>query len=82
MSGVVCHVSGVTCQVSRVRCHVSGVTCQVILSSSSFLSLFLEKLLELVGGGSVINGAYPELHKVQNCLIAGFFPANIALKSA
>ena len=43
VSGVTCHVLGVTCHVSRVRCHVSHF-------SSSF------KLVELVGGGFVING--------------------------
>ena len=47
-------MSGVRCQVSGVRCQVSGVRCQVI-----FLDFFFYKLLELVGGGSVINGAYP-----------------------
>ena len=47
MSGVKCQVSGVRCQVSGVRWPVSGVT------------IFFYKLVELVGGGSVINGAYP-----------------------
>ena len=42
-----CHVSCVTCQVSGVTCHVSRVTC------------FFDRVVELVGGGSVINGAYP-----------------------
>ena len=41
-------VSGVRCQVSGVSCQVSGVTC-----------IFFYKVVELVGGGSVINGAYP-----------------------
>ena len=36
-------ISGVTCQVSHVRCHMH----------------FFYKVVELVGGGSVINGAYP-----------------------
>ena len=53
MSGVTCQVSGVRCQVSHVRCQVSGVTCHI------FLLLFLDIEVELVGGGSVINGAYP-----------------------
>ena len=39
----------VTCHVSCVRCQVSGVTCP----------FFMEKVVEPVGGGSVINGAYP-----------------------
>ena len=40
MSGVICQVSGVRCQVSR-----AGVTCHIF--SSSY------KELQLVGGGSV-----------------------------
>ena len=54
MSGVPCQVPGVMCQVSRFRCHVSGVTCQVsrvMLHMSPFF-----KVVELAGGGSVING--------------------------
>ena len=43
MSGVKRHVSCVTCQVSCVQCH----------------NVFFDKLAEQVGGGSVINGAYP-----------------------
>ena len=34
---------------SGVRCKVSGV----------YIYFFSDKLVELVGGGSVINGAYP-----------------------
>ena len=41
-----CHMSGVTCQVSDVRCQVSH-------------AIFFDKVAELVGGGSVINEAYP-----------------------
>ena len=62
-----CHVSSVTCHVSPVMCHVSPVTCH--LSHVIFLFIFLDKkkyplekmdkVVELVGGGSVINGAYP-----------------------
>ena len=40
-----CHMSYVTCHVSHVMCHMSH--------------LVLDKVVELVGGGSVINGAYP-----------------------
>ena len=40
-------ISGVRCQVSHIRCHMSGVT------SSS------DNVVELIGGGSVIKGAYP-----------------------
>ena len=39
---------------SCVMCHVTRVTC---LESS--VTFFLVKLVDLVGGGSVINGAYP-----------------------
>ena len=39
-----CHVSGVTCHVSHVRCH---------LKKKNY------NMVELVGGGSGINGAYP-----------------------
>ena len=42
------HMSSVTCQVSGVRCHMSDVM---------FFSP--DKVMELVGGGSVTNRAYP-----------------------
>ena len=46
----------VTCHVSGVRCQVSDFSC----CDSHFLDLFVsDKVVELVGGGSVINGAYP-----------------------
>ena len=45
----------VMCHVSHVMCHMSGVACHIHF----FLLLFSDKMLELVGGGSVINGAYP-----------------------
>ena len=35
---------------SRAMCHMSHIT--------FFLSFFADKVVELVGGGSVINGAY------------------------
>ena len=47
-------MSHVTCPVSCVTCQVSGVTCHVEL----FIYLFY-KVVELVGGGSVINGSTP-----------------------
>ena len=50
-----CHVSRVMCHVSCVTCHVLRVTCHV----SIFLIFFLDKVVNLIGGGSVINGAYP-----------------------
>ena len=49
MSGVRCHVSGVTSQVSGVKSYVSVVFIFIY---------FLDKVVVLVGGGSVINGAY------------------------
>ena len=49
VSHVRCQVSSVRCHMSRFRCHMSGVTCH-------FLS---DKVVGLVGGGSVINGAWP-----------------------
>ena len=50
-----CHMSCVTCYVSSVTCHMLCVRCQVKLISF----LFLNKVRELVTGGSVINWAYP-----------------------
>ena len=50
-------VSCVTCHMSRVMCHMSTVTCH----RSSVMSHLLpfKKMVEVVGGGFVINGAYP-----------------------
>ena len=45
-----CHVSHVMCHMSRVTCHVSHVTKN---------QNTLKKVVELVGQGSVINGATP-----------------------
>ena len=44
MSHVVCHVFSVTCQVSGVMCNIFFLFYNVV---------------ELVGGGSVINGTFP-----------------------
>ena len=63
---VMCHMSCVTCHMSCVTCHVSPVTCQNFF----FLHFYnqkiknkkpekMDRVVELVGGGSVINGAYP-----------------------
>ena len=41
---------------ARLKISLSGVRCHV---SFIFLFLLLEKAVKLVGGGSVINGAYP-----------------------
>ena len=45
MSHVMCHVSGFMCHLSCITCHVS------------FLFIFSDKVVGLVGGGSVINRA-------------------------
>ena len=52
-----CQMLDVRCQVSDIRCQVSGAKCHMF--SSSFFFFFIYKELELVFGGSVINGAYP-----------------------
>ena len=65
MSGVRCQVSGVSCQLSGVSCQVSHVMCQV--SQVTFFprkndnkeKKKMDGVVELVGGGSVINGATP-----------------------
>ena len=41
---------------SHVTCHLSRVTCHMYFF---FPEKKLDKVVELVGGGSVINGAYP-----------------------
>ena len=48
-------MSRVTCHVSRVTCHVSNVTIRKKDNNNNNC----HKVVELVGGGSVINGAYP-----------------------
>ena len=58
---VMCHMSCVTCHVSRVTRHMSHVKYNI------FLFIFLEKVLKLVGGGSVIKGA----------TLTGLFPSGI-----
>ena len=67
MSHITCNMSHVMCQLSRVRCHVSGVTCNHFFLFF-FSSFFIDKVLELVGGGSVINGANPSSFKNYLCL--------------
>ena len=46
-------MSLVTCQVSGVTCHMSTKKIKKIKIKK------IDKVVELVGGGSVINGAYP-----------------------
>ena len=61
-----CHVSRVTCQVSHVTCDVTRVTCDVTrvtcdmsrVMGHNFYFQFYYNVAELVGEGSVINGAY------------------------
>ena len=53
-----CHMLCVKFHASHVTCQVSGVTCHVSSVIFSFSFLFY-KLVELFGGGSVINGAFP-----------------------
>ena len=68
VSGVTCHMWGVVCHVSGIRCHLSPVMCEVscvMCQASSvcvmffFFFLFFGKVVELVGGRSVISRAYP-----------------------
>ena len=56
VSRVKCHVSCATCHMSHFMCHLWHDTCQV---SQVIIYFFNYNLFELVGGGSVINGAYP-----------------------
>ena len=63
------HVSHVACHVSHVTCHLSPVRCPLsqchFFSSLFFIYFFLnplkkfDKVVELIGGGSVISGVYP-----------------------
>ena len=47
------------CYISGVLCHVSCITCYVLHVNCNFSSFFSDKVVELVGEGSVINTAYP-----------------------
>ena len=59
----ICHVSLVTCHLSHVTCHMSHVTCHMLFFFKCLVFLYpeqkLDNVVELVGGGSVINRAYP-----------------------
>ena len=57
VSCVMCHVSCIMCHLSPVTCHQSHVTCQKI--DFIFVQTHLDKVMELVGGRSVIKGANP-----------------------
>ena len=50
-------MSHITCHVSPVTCHLSHVNKKIYILFLSFKKI--DKVVEIVGGGSVINGAYP-----------------------
>ena len=52
------------CEVSHVRCQLSAVMCLVYFCFNENL----DKVVKLVGGGSVSNGAYLVLFNVQKAL--------------
>ena len=52
IAGRQCYIQDASGRGLCVRGHISGVKC-------IFLLLFFSKVVELVGGGSVINRAYP-----------------------
>ena len=90
VSCVTCHVSLVTCHMSPVMCHLSPVTCQKYLFFYIFiikknkkkikiLQKILDKVVELVRGGSVINGAYPVQFCVRLIFKQSSFILNIQL---
>ena len=58
---VMCHISSITCHGSHVTCRGSHVTCHVshAMDYNIFSIFFLAKVVKLVDGGSVINGATP-----------------------
>ena len=53
-------ISHVTCHVSRVKCHVSHVTKEEKKERKKY------KVVKLVSGGSVINGATPSSFECYN----------------
>ena len=53
---VTCHVAHIRCQVSVVRCNESYLKKKMIFGG-------VDKVVELVGGGFVINGAYTVLSR-------------------
>ena len=61
MSLVMCHMSRVTCHISHVTCHVSHVRCHMyfFFYLLLFFVFFSNKVVKIIGGGSVIHGAYP-----------------------
>ena len=80
------------CYVSCAMCHVSRVTSQKKVFTCIYLYfvyyiyiflLFVDKVVELVGGGSVINGAYPVYFQIFSCNICDIKhkPSLYALKT-
>jgi hypothetical protein len=53
MSHVICQMLDVTCHGSCVTIYVSHLMCHLF-----FLLPLLDKVVELIGGGSFFNGAY------------------------
>ena len=53
------YVLGVRCHLSPVTCHVSPTTCKKKIYIKKILNKKLDKVVELVGVGAGINGAYP-----------------------
>ena len=68
------HMSNVTCHISPAICHMSGVRCQVL----KIFFLFIDKVMELVCGGSVINGPTPPRFYVtqSGVTVLRFLPSN------
>ena len=77
---VKCHMSCVMCHVSRFTCHVSCVTRHIppvkiiFFHNNLFFSILkqkFDKVVELVGGGSVINRVYPVYFSLRLTLPVG-----------
>ena len=66
-----CHMSCVTSRVSRDICHVSCVTWQYFFYSFLITSFSFYKVVKLVKGGSVINGATLSIF-LTNCSMPNF----------
>ena len=56
MSHVMCHMSHVTCPVLHVACNMQYF---IFYFKFFFLIKDMDKVVELVGEESIINGAYP-----------------------
>ena len=53
------YLSGVRCHVSCVMCHMSQVKNKFNIKKMNIFQKKFNKVVELVSGGFVINGAYP-----------------------